>query len=241
MSEEKKFKLDHKLKIKSEDLVWHMHEYDVDVKSNHIYLFGAETYASGVLGDTDKEPGIEYVITNRFIRNLNLCMRANPGDPILVHMKTCGGYWTEGISIYDAIKSCPSPVTILNYTHARSMSSLILQAANKRVMMPNSYFMFHQGTDGIEGSVKSVESYVDFNKNSTRTMLDIYVKSMKSYGKMKGWAEKKIEKWLIEQMNKKEEVYLTAEEAVAYGFADEVFNYNWSKLTDYAGEQLRDK
>ena len=140
-------KLDKKIKAKSDDHVWHVHEYDVDLQSNHIYLMGMESYAAGH-EEAIGEPGVEYSMANRFIRNLNICMRANPDKPVVIHMKTCGGDWTEGMAIYDAIKSCPMPVTILNYTHARSMSSLILQAANKRVMMPHSYFMYHDGTLG---------------------------------------------------------------------------------------------
>lgn len=233
-----KYKLDHQLRVRSEDMVWHLHEYDVDIKSNHIYLFGSESYAAGTLGSESDEPGIEYIIANRFIRNINLCMRANPGLPIVVHMKTCGGDWNSGMAIYDAIRSCPSPVTILSYAHARSMSSLILLSCNKSVMMPNSYFMLHNGTIGVEGTVKSVESLVEFNKKSTETMLNIYYTSMKEKGKFKGKSKKFIYEWLNAQMDKKEEVYLTAEETVMYGFADSIFGGDWKNLSEYTKDQL---
>lgn len=39
-------------------------------------------------------------------------------------------------------------------------------------------------------------------------------------------------------MDKAEDVYMTASEAVAYGFADEIFNADWSCLTQYTDEQL---
>ena len=42
------------------------------------------------------------------------------------------------MAIFDAIKICRSHVTILVYGQAESMSSIILQAADKRIMMPNS-------------------------------------------------------------------------------------------------------
>lgn len=231
-------KLDHTLKAKSEDPIWHMHEYDLDLASNHIYLFGAETYAAGNGGTHDDEPGIEYIIANRFIRNLNLCMRVNPGVPILIHMKTNGGYWEEGMAIYDAIKSCPVPVTILSYTHARSMSSLIFQAANKRVMMPHSTFMFHDGSMGLEGTIKQVISAIDFTKIQDEQMQKIYIDTMKQGGKFSKRSRKFIKEWLRNEMDRKEEVYMTAEQAVEYGFADEIFNYNWSTLTEYTQEQL---
>lgn len=231
-------KLDHSIKAKSEDPIWHLHEYDVNLASNQIFLFGAETYQAGNGGGDDQEPGIEYVIANRFIRNLSLCMRANPDTPILIHMKTNGGYWEEGMAIYDAIKSCPFPVTILNYTHARSMSSLIFQAANKRVMMPHSYFMFHDGTLGVDGTVKQVNSAVEFGKINDQQMMKIYIDNMKLKGKYSGRSRQFIEKWLREQMDKKEDVFLTAPQAVEYGFADSVFDYNWKKLTEFSKEEL---
>lgn len=231
-------KIDHKLKAKSDDPIHHLHEYDVDLKSNHIYLFGAEIYSAGNGGNNDEEPGIEYVIANRFIRNMNLCMRVNPERPIVIHMKTNGGYWEEGMAIYDMIKSCPVPVTILSYTHARSMSSLIFQAANKRVMMPHSTFMFHDGTLGIEGTVKQVVTAVDFGKIQDSQMMKIYIDMMKQTGKFKARSRKFIQAWLREQMDKKEDVYLTAPQAVEYGFADQIFDYNWAKLTEYSQEEL---
>jgi ATP-dependent protease ClpP protease subunit len=204
---------------------------------------GTENHANGS-GEAIDEPGIEYTISNKFIRNINLCMRSNPDKSILIHMKTCGGWWEEGMAIYDAIKACPVPITILNYTHARSMSSIVLQAANKRVMMPNSYFMFHDGSLDLGGTVKQVQSSIDFGKVTDETMMNIYVDAMKytPTSKVKSWSKKRLRAWLRDQMDKKEDVFLTAEEAVYYGFADEIFGgrngYDWGKLIEYTDEQL---
>lgn len=227
-----KWKLDNKLKIKPEDLPYHIHTYDVDLTSNHIYLMGVDR-GYDIAGGGSGEPGIEFLIANRFIKNIGMCFRANEGKPIVIHQKTCGGYWEEGMAIYDAIKSCPSKVTILNYTHARSMSSLIFQAADKRVMMPNSHFMFHDGEYFIEGTYKKAVSSIEFDKKHEITMINIYAERMQEKGKFKGEPLTKIKKWLRDQMDKKEDVYLTAEETVKLGLADEIFNYDWSSLTKY--------
>jgi ATP-dependent protease ClpP protease subunit len=225
-----KYKLDHTLRVKSEDLIYHLHEFDLDLNSNHIYLMGVDR-GYDVAGID--EPGIEYMISKRFIKNINLCMRTNPGQPVIIHMKTCGGFWEEGMAIYDAIKSCPSKVTILNYTHARSMSSLIFQAADKRVMMPHSYFMFHDGTYAIEGTVKQVYSSIDFDKKNSKIMLDIYAEKMNEKGEWAGKGITKIKKWLRDQMDRKEDVFLTADQTVELGLADGIFNYDWSELSNY--------
>jgi ATP-dependent Clp protease protease subunit len=238
MAVQKNYKLDHQLKIRQDDPLYYMLEGDLDLKSNHIYLFGMEHYGTGQGHENTYEPGVEYAMANRFIRNLNVCMRVNPKTPLLIHMKTNGGDWTEGMAIYDAIKAFPWPVTILSYTHARSMSSIILQAANKRVLMPNSYFMFHDGTLGIEGTLKQVKSTVSFERNAERVMLDIYAKAMQLGGKFAGKSQQSIKKWLRTQMDKKEDVYLSAKEAVENGFADEIFDADWARLIKYSDEQM---
>jgi ATP-dependent protease ClpP protease subunit len=211
------------------------HHFDIDASQRIIYLMGVEDHP-----DMDwLEPGIEYRLANRFIRNINLLSSDSPDEPILVCMKSCGGDWNEGMAIYDAIIAAPAPVTILNYTHARSMTSIIFQAANKRVMMPYSTFMFHEGTWEDYGTLKSVGSAWDFGKLSSEQMLDIYVDVMKSslHGKARHWSRKRIREWLVTQMNNKEEVYLTAEEAVSWGFADELFS-GWPTLFEYTDEEI---
>ena len=223
------YTLDHKIKKPVIDLLFHLHEFDVDLESNHIYLMGVDRGYE--VTQDGSEPGIDYVIAKRFIKNLNMCMRINPDKPIVVHMKTCGGDWNEGMAIYDTIRSCPSKVIILNYTHARSMSSLILQAADKRMMMPHSYFMFHDGTYGIEGTYKGVMSNMEFDKRSEVEMLNIYADRMNEQGTFKGKNLSTIKEWLRSQMDKKEDVFLTAEETVEMGFADEIFDFDWGKLT----------
>ena len=69
------------------------------------------------------------------------------------------------MAIYQAIEACPNYVTILNYTHARSMSSLIFLAADWRAMLPYSTYMFHEGTWGFEGTVRQARTeFVELQK-----------------------------------------------------------------------------
>jgi len=231
------YKLDHKLsKAKSFDNLNNLHYHDVDLESNHIYLLGVDRGYE--VTQDGSEPGVDFIMANKFIKNMNLCMRVNPDKPIVIHMKTCGGIWEEGMAIYDMIKSCPVPVTILSYTHARSMSSIILQAANKRVLMPHSYFMIHDGTLYVEGTYKGVMSNVEFTKLSSKRMLEIYAENLNLQGIHKGESIDKIIKILRRKMDTKEDVFFTAQSAVEYGFADSIFNNDWSTLTDYTKEQL---
>ena len=236
-----KHKLDHKLRLaKTDDAVFRAHEYDVDVESNHIYLMGYDSRAVGE-ASTLTEPGVDYTMANKFIRNLNICMRANPDKPILIHMKTCGGYWEEGLAIRTAILTCPSPITILSYTWARSMSSMIFLAANKRVLMPDSWFMFHTGTMEMSGTVKQFETEMDREKVLITRMIDFYVEALKEQGSMSRWSRARIRAWLKTQMDRKEDVFLDAEQSVTLGFADEIFDGDWARLMKYTTRQKKRK
>jgi len=211
----------------------YIHDYGLDPEKREIYLFGREEYAWR--NEELAEPGIEYTIANQFIKNLRVLQSL--GDaPILIHMKTCGGDWVEGMAIYQAILTCPVFCTILNYTHARSMSSIIFLAADYRVMMPYSTYMVHRGTTGFEGTVTQLETEFKQNQIAERQMFDIYIEQMKASPKFANWSDKRIENWLRKKMKDEEEVYFSAEEAVELGFAHSVFGeggvYDWNALRD---------
>jgi len=218
-----------------------VHEYDFDPIGFQIYLVGSEN--PGIDEMEMGEPGVEFRMASRFIKNLDILTNIDPTKPILITIKSCGGDVHEGMAIFDAIMAATNPITMVSYTHARSMSGIILQAANKRILMPNSYFMFHQGTTECSGTVKAAHSYTDFGKRTfDASMCYIYAERMKHTpgGKVNGWKEERIHKWLKEQMDEKEDVYLTANEAVEWGFADEVFS-DWDTVYDYTPQQLEIK
>ncbi len=229
--------LDQVIRYKAEDTITQIHDYGLDLRANHIYLTGEEAYAH--YESDGEEPGVEYLMASKFIKNLNILQRRS-NKPILIHLKSCGGCWNEGMAIYDAIKACPNPITILNYTHARSMSSLIFLAGDKRVMMPHSVYMFHQGDMEMGGTLKQFLTEATEAERTLEEMYDIYVDALKAQGKMKRSSRKVIREWIVAEMNKKEEVYFTAEQSVEMGFADEVFGaggvYDWASLVDFDEE-----
>jgi len=197
-------------------------EYGLDVKRREVFLFGVEDYAD------DEEPGVEFIMANRFIKNLRWLSNINH-DPVLIHMKSNGGYWHEGMAIYQAIQHCECHVTIVNYTHARSMTSIILQAADHRVMMPYSTFMYHDGTIGVDGTIKQFFTEAAQAKIECEDMMRIYLDKCEGAPFFEGKTRPQIRRHLRTQMDKKEEVYLNPSQTVAQGFADKVFE-NWKAL-----------
>lgn len=202
-----------------------LHELGIDPFAREIYLTGEPELATKSL----EEPGVEYMMVSRFIKNLRQLELTN-SDPILIHMKTCGGFEQEGFAIYDAIRFCPCHVTILSYTHARSMSSIILQAADRRVLMPNSYFMIHWGWASFTGGQQAVLSWAEFERQMEPRFLAVYLDKMAHSKEFGSWSRKRIERFLREKMGEKGDVILSPKEAILWGLADRIFTGNWKGL-----------
>lgn len=198
----------------------HVHDYWICRERREIFLHGIEGNMSGVDGE---EPGVEYQMATRTIKNLRMLEWDSKSKPVVIHMQTCGGFWEDGMAIYDTIRAMPYPVTVVNYSHARSMSSIILQAADHRLMMRHSSFMFHYGTYNQEGPMYTVMSGIKFCERQNKQMLDIYEDALSSSNR-ECWAGKSIRKELVRMMEKQGDVFLSAEDAVELGFADEVID-----------------
>jgi ATP-dependent protease ClpP protease subunit len=133
------------------------------------------------------------------------------------------------MAMYDAIKnSCDdeslSDIVILSYAHARSMSSIIPQAATWRVMMPTAYYLVHFGEYGDEGNYTNVMANMHWHEKETDIMMEVYLERIREgqFFKREGWDDKQILDWLRTTMSKEQEFYMTARDAVDKGFADAV-------------------
>jgi ATP-dependent protease ClpP protease subunit len=221
---------------KDTDYIQYIHQHGLDIKAREIWITPTDEIAHGIGEPIYGDPGVEYTMTTRFLKNLHILMNIS-SDPILIHLKTMGGDWSEGMAIYDTIKTSPCHITALNYTHARSMSSLIFSACDKRVMMPHSVFMFHDGSMGYEGTAKQFLTEAEQLKISSRQMLSVYSEVMMANSPLwNGKGKKACEKWLRDAMDKKEEVYLNPIDAISHGFADSVFDGDWDSLSVPKGE-----
>lgn len=197
------------------DTISDIHTYSIDVKNREIYLHS-------YIANSEEDPGVDYKMATNFYKNIRL-LDSISQDPIVVHMHSIGGCWNDGMAIYDAMCVAQSYITVIAYGQAESMSSIVLQAGDKRVMMPNAYFMSHFGSTSYAGNYLDVQKGAAFEKKINETMLDIYTdaclkgKYFKenytdlNYDKVKNYLKRKF---------KEGDWYLDAHEAVYYGFAD---------------------
>ena len=211
-------------KLSDTDNMHYLHEYDIDINNNEIYIMGTRDYITGNGVDETEQPGVEWYMANKFIKNLNTLSKKSD-DPITIHMSTCGGHWFPGIQIYQAIKTCKNHITIINHTEARSMSSIIFLAGDELVMHEYSSFMFHSGTISTSGTVKQFRTEYKENEKSMEQMMKIYINRLSDKPYWKGKNKIQIRNWINKQMDRHEEVYLSAQEAVEIGFADRIIDH----------------
>ena len=198
-----------------------VHSYGVNIREREIYLHGY--YDKG--GEVEEEPGVEYRMATTFIKNIHLLQHEN-GKDIFVYMHTVGGGWNDGMAIFNVVEHCPCVVSIVAHAHARSMSSIILQAADYRLMMPDADFMIHYGELYLGGYTLSSISAADYEKKLCHRMLDIYtercIEGRFFQSRYKSLTKDKVRNYIKNKMQQKGDWWLSAEEAVYYGFADGV-------------------
>ena len=166
---------------------------------------------------------VEDYSANLIVAQLLYLESANSEKPIKMFINSPGGAVTAGLAIYDTMQYIKAPVRTIVMGQACSMGSFLAQAGEpgKRIVLPESRTMIHRvssGTPGTSGSVHVQElqmedtiRHFEESKKVNKRLTELYVKH-NSAGKT--YEE------LFETM--KFDTFLTAEEAVANGFADKV-------------------
>ncbi|GAG32606.1 unnamed protein product, partial [marine sediment metagenome] len=170
-----------------------------DVHAHHINIEAREVYIHGHYVELESEPGVDYRMATTFVKNLHFLEKINK-RPIIIHMHTIGGEWNDGMAIYDAIKHVTCPTIMVAYAHARSMSSIIFQAADKRVMMPHADFMIHYGSISLDEISTAAKSSIDWNERANEEMLRVYIERCKDGSFFKDKFDKHIKDFLDKKM-----------------------------------------
>jgi ATP-dependent protease ClpP protease subunit len=213
----------------------HIHDYNIDVDNRELYL---HSYIS----DENEESGVDYrsaIVFEKNLRYLNLLSL----DPILVHMHLPGGDWQDCLGIYDSIKSSKAKVAIIASAKVESSSTVLLQAADLRILSPNTNFLIHYGSLSIDNEHKAALSMVHWSEKESEKMIDIFTEKCmnSSLCKSKNWKKMIVRKHIVTQLATKRDWILTAEEAVHYGFADGILGSKKYPNIDYIKNTLKKK
>ena len=154
-------------------------------------------------------PG-NFIAVDDFLRDLEDLKTRNS---ITVHINSVGGDLYAGIAIYNRLKSLPANVVTINDGLAASAGSIIFQAGNTRKVHPGSNIMVHQAMGLLIGyyqtnDLKQVIKQLDAGNKAA---VAIYAEaSGREPEAMKSMVDK--------------ETWLTGQEAVDAGLADEVID-----------------
>jgi ATP-dependent protease ClpP protease subunit len=208
-----------KKKVDFVELLGQVHNYDVNLATREIYLH-SHYGASG----PDEESGVEFRMATTFVKNLHVLDQAGH-ESILIHLQSPGGDWGHGMAIYDAIHSSQSPIAILAHGEVSSMSGIIFQASQRRVMMPSCEMMIHRGFLSLDGVSSTVQANALWNKKTDLMMLQIYAARaiMGKYFKQANMTHQQVLRYIDRKIQKLGDWNLDAEQAVYYGFADGIF------------------
>lgn len=156
----------------SKDDIDKFHDYEVWFPDNILYI-GSDTYLD------EDESGVDHKMAEKVIKNLHILDRSPLENGITIKMNNPGGDVYHGLAVYDAISTCQNRVTMIAYGHVMSMGSLIFQAADKRIMSPNSRMMIHYGQGCVSGHLLDIYKDVEELKELDRIINAIYLKKIK--------------------------------------------------------------
>jgi ATP-dependent protease ClpP protease subunit len=204
----------------------YIHNFNIDFINREIYL---HSHIEG-----PEEGGVDYrsaIIFEKNIRYLDLISN----DPIIIHMHLPGGDWQDCLAIYDTIKNTKSKTIIVAYAKVESSSGVLLQAANLRILMPNTNFLMHYGSITVDNEHKAALSMIHWSEQESEKMIDMFTEKCvnSKIAEDKNWKKMIIKKHIVTQLATKRDWILNADEAVYYGFADGVLGTKKFPNIDY--------
>ncbi|WP_156103583.1 ATP-dependent Clp protease proteolytic subunit [Deinococcus sp. YIM 77859] len=121
---------------------------------------------------------IESQMANTIVAQLLLLDSQNPEQEIQMYINCPGGEVYAGLAIYDTMRYIKAPVSTICVGIAMSMGSVLLMAGDKgkRMALPNSRIMIHQGSAGFRGNTPDLEVQAKEVLRLRDTLIDIYHK-----------------------------------------------------------------
>lgn len=179
------------------ELVNAFHERDVHLPTRTIFI--------------GSEEGVDALAADLFVKNMHI-LESMSAERITVIINSIGGDEYHGFAMYDAIKQSPCKVKMIVRGHAMSMGSILLQAADERVMGPLSVQMIHYGTWGFYGHAKTADKWLIEGDRINKWMEQLYLEKIREVKKHYPLAQLKK---LLDH-----DTFLTPEQSIELGLAD---------------------
>lgn len=150
-------------------------------------------------------------VSERVIRELIRLERENQEEDINIYISSYGGLVSSAIAMHDYIQNMSCKVNTLALGVVLSAGSLLLMSGTgERIIYPNTRIMIHELNTAYNRA-----SYTDIEVEQEETRA-VHENLINIYSKHTGQSKEKIRK------DFKRNKYMSAEEAVEYGLADQV-------------------
>ncbi len=150
-------------------------------------------------------------IANLTVAQLLHLESEDPDKDISIYINSPGGVIYAGLAIYDTMQFIKPDIATICIGMAMSMGAVILAGGTKgkRMALPNSKILIHQGSAGFSGQPTDIEIQAREVIGLKRSLEEIMAKHT-------GQAQEKIQK------DQDRDFYMTAQEAKDYGIIDNV-------------------
>ena len=154
---------------------------------------------------------IEDDMANLIIAQLLFLQNENADADISIYVNSPGGVITSGMAIYDTMQFVGCNVATYCIGQAASMAAVLLAAGTKgkRYVLPNSRILIHQPQGGARGTATDINIQAEEILRMRSRLNEILAKHT-------GQSAQKIEDDVDRDR------FMSAEEAVAYGLADQI-------------------
>jgi ATP-dependent Clp protease protease subunit len=152
-------------------------------------------------------------IANLLVAEILYLEGQDPERDIHLYINSPGGLAYAGLAIYDVMQHVQCEVSTLCIGMAMSAAAMVLSggAKGKRMALPSSKIMIHQGSAGTRGAPSDMEIQLrEVLANTERMALILAYHSGRPLDQVKRDIER--------------DYYLTAEEALRYGLIDEILS-----------------
>ena len=150
-------------------------------------------------------------VANLIVAQLLHLESDDPDKDIALYINSPGGDVYGGMAIYDTMQFIRPEVSTICFGMAMSMGAILLAggAKGKRMALPSTKVMIHQGTSGFEGTATDIEI-------RAREILDVQARMEEVLAHDTGKSREQIHE------DTQRDNFMSAEEAREYGLIDSV-------------------
>lgn len=153
---------------------------------------------------------------NKLLRTMKVWHDYDPKGAWTIYLNSIGGDLMAGLALLDELivnsirGGGNHHVTIKVRGEAASMAGILLQAADLRLIGPSSHLMVHEPSSFLEGTMHQVKDHIDWVVRWWDSACELYA------------GRSKLTKTQIAEKALKNDWWMTASEAVEWGFADDI-------------------